>query len=74
VAYAIRAALLSVPSIGTFMLAFLAQGLIAPLLAAYLITLAAGLALLLAHPGHSAGEHSNTRIRKSSRESSGKTL
>jgi hypothetical protein len=49
------------------MLAFLAQGLAAPLLAAYLITLVAGLALLLAHFGRDSGRRGHTRIGKNSR-------
>jgi hypothetical protein len=49
------------------MLAFLAQGLIAPLLAAYLITLVAGLALLLAQFGRHSDEQRHTRIGKNSR-------
>jgi hypothetical protein len=62
-----RTALVSVPSIGTFMLAFLAQGLIAPLLVAYLITLLAGLALVLAHPDRSRDEYGHTGLEKNSR-------
>jgi hypothetical protein len=49
------------------MLAFLAQGLVAPLLAAYLITLVAGLALLLAHFSRRSDEQGHTRIGKNSR-------
>jgi hypothetical protein len=49
------------------MLAFLAQGLIAPLLAAYLITLVAGLALLLGHFARHFDERRHTRIGKNSR-------
>jgi hypothetical protein len=48
------------------MLAFLAQGLIAPLLAAYLITLVAGLALVLAHPGRRRDEYGQAGLEKNS--------
>jgi hypothetical protein len=48
------------------MLTLLAQGLVAPLLAAYLITLLAGLALLLASFGRDSGKW-HTRIGKNSR-------
>jgi hypothetical protein len=48
------------------MLAFLAEGLFLPLLAAYLITLVAGVAFLVRHRSHSGGE-SSPRVGKNSR-------
>jgi hypothetical protein len=59
-------ALLCRGSLGTVMLAFLAEGLFIPLLAAYLITLVAGLTFAVLHREHREGGR-QTPVGKNSR-------